>query len=422
MVPKKTIVTMLICMAGITAMLPLPASCGTARSSQQAQQPLAQNAIAKQVGVIKAISGRTITLTPDSGGNVSVNMQDNTKIVRVAPGQTDLKSATPIQLADLQVGDRVFVRGIASADAKSLTAAGIIVMKGSDVAAKQQQDREDWDKRGIGGVVTSVDPVAGTVTLSVIAAGVKKSIVVQSGKKTVLRRYAAGSVKFDDAVPATLDQIRPGDQLRARGTRNADGTEFVAEEIVSGSFRNIAGTITSIDAAANTVTVQDLIAKAPVTVKISDQSQIRKLPLPIAQRIAMRLKGAAADASGSRPANVASKAGASGAATQADSQAAGGSHQPGGAAGGGPRSGGGQADFQQIVNRMPAAKLANLQKGDAVMIVATSGANSDQVTAITVLGGVEPILTAAPSNAGAMTLSPWSLGGEPAAAGGEANP
>jgi len=403
-------------------MLPLPASCGTPRSSQQTQQSPTQNAIAKQVGVIKAISGRTITLTPDSGGNVSVNVQDNTKIVRVAPGQTDLKSATPIQLADLQVGDRVFVRGIASADAKSLTAAGIIVMKGSDVAAKQQQDREDWDKRGIGGVVTSVDSGAGTVTLSVMAAGVKKSVVVQSGKKTVLRRYAAGSVKFDDAVPAPLDQIRPGDQLRARGTRNADGTQFTAEEIVSGSFRNIAGTITSIDSAANTVTVQDLIAKAPVAVKISDQSQIRKLPLPIAQRIAMRLKGAAADASGTRTASVASKAGAGGAATQSDSQAAGGSHQPGGAAAGGPRSGGGQADFQQIVNRMPAAKLADLQKGDAVMIVATSGVNSDQVTAITVLGGVEPILTAAPSNAGAMTLSPWSLGGEPAAAGGEVNP
>ncbi len=66
---------------------------------------------------------------------------------------------------------------------------------------------------------------------------------------------------------------------------------------------------------------------------------------------------------------------------------------------------------------MPAATLADFKKDEAVMIVATEGTTSGQATAITVLGGVEPILAAAPAGAQAMTLSPWSLGGAPAVAG-----
>jgi len=59
---------------------------------------------------------------------------------------------------------------------------------------------------------------------------------------------------------------------------------------------------------------------------------------------------------------------------------------------------------------MPAAALTDFQKGDAVMIVSTEGTASGGVTAITMVGGVEPILTAAPAQA-AMQLSPWNLGG-----------
>ena len=64
---------------------------------------------------------------------------------------------------------------------------------------------------------------------------------------------------------------------------------------------------------------------------------------------------------------------------------------------------------------MPAASLTDLNKGDAVMIVATSGALNGGAIAIILLAGVEPILEASPKN-GQSILSPWSLG----AAGGEA--
>jgi hypothetical protein len=65
---------------------------------------------------------------------------------------------------------------------------------------------------------------------------------------------------------------------------------------------------------------------------------------------------------------------------------------------------------------MPAATLADLQKGDAVMIVATEGTQERGVIAITLLAGVEPLLQAA----GASTiLTPWTMGAAP---GGDAAP
>ncbi len=354
-----------------------------------------QSAIQKQVGAIKSIVGNTVGITTDSGATATVNVQPATKIVRVEPGQTDLKNAVPLELKDLQVGDRVFVRWKASDTAQPVNAMGIIVMKRADVDAKQQHEREDWQKRSVGGLVTAVDPPTNTVSISVTALGGKKNITINTTPKTGFRRYAPDSVKFDDAKPSSLDQIKPGDQLRALGTRSADGGTMDAEAIVTGSFRNIAGTIGSIDTASNSITMMDLIAKKPVVVKISSQSQLRKLQPEAAQRIAFRLKAAAG--------------GAPEAASQAPQQN-GSQGGNGTSPGGNTRPAGGQADLQQILNRMPPATLADFQKGDAVMVVSTEGASSGDVTAITLVGGVEPILAAAPSGSQAMTLSPWSLG------------
>ena len=63
--------------------------------------------------------------------------------------------------------------------------------------------------------------------------------------------------------------------------------------------------------------------------------------------------------------------------------------------------------MQALLNRLPANTLADFQKGDAVMIVATAGQREGQATAITLLGGVEPILQASPQ--GTSILTPWSL-------------
>ena len=103
----------------------------------------AQGAAVRPVGSIQAIQGNTITLKPDTGPEVAVTVPDTTTIVRVAPGQTDLKGATPLHRQDLQLGDRILVRGTAGSDGHSVTASAIVVMKQQDVEAKQQADRED---------------------------------------------------------------------------------------------------------------------------------------------------------------------------------------------------------------------------------------------------------------------------------------
>jgi len=378
--------------------------------------------IAKAVGTIKSIQADSITVAAESGGEVTAKLMSSTKILRVPPGEKDLKNAIALQAQDLQPGDRVLVRGQASTNGDGhriiITALAVIVMKQSDVAAKQQHDRDDWQKRGVGGLVTKVDAATGAITISSGGMGANRSIAVHIAKDTILRRYAPDSVKFDDAKPAPVDQIKAGDQLRARGTRNPDGSEVSAEEVVSGTFRNIAGTIKSIDATNNTMTVQDAIAKSVVVVKVSPDSQMKKLPAEMAQRIAMRLKGTAGGGSGDQP-GVNGQGQGQGTTGQRAAPTAGGARpgtesQAGRGPGGGP-GGNGPPDLQRMLSRLPNSTLADLQKGDAVMIVSTEGGNSDVVTAITLLAGVDAILTAAPSRSASTLLSPWSLG----APGGE---
>jgi len=385
--------------------------------------------IAKTVGTIKSVQAGSITVAAESGDEVTATLTESTKILRVPPGEKDLKNAVALQPQDLQPGDRVLVRGQSSSpssNAHALTALAVIVMKQSDVAAKQQQQQEDWQKRGVGGLVTKADAATNTITISSSGTGPNKNIIVHLTANTIARRYAPGSVKFDDAKPQPAAQfmaeIKPGDQLRARCTRSADGSELAAEEIVAGSFRNIAGTIKSIDAANNTITVQDAITKSAVTVKVLADSQIKKLPPEMAQRIAMRLKAQAANASGDqaaanapdrgqRPSQSQSKGEGQSAANAPATPRNGGRGRYGadGQARSGGAAGSGPPDLQRMLSRLPNSALADLQKADAVMIVATEGAGSDAATAITLLAGVDAILTASP-NRSASLLSPWSFG------------
>ena len=400
---------LLLTMASVAGVMAVTARKPTAAFGAQA-------AAARPVGTIKSISGNIIVLTTDNSGDVNVVVQDAAKLVRVEPGQKDLKEAVPIALKDLLPGDRILVRGQLGEDGKTVFATAVIAMKKASIAEKQAHERDAW-RQGTAGLVSSVDPAANSIVITQPGIGEKKTVTIHLSKDTVVRRYAPDSIKFDDAKPATVEQVKAGDQLRARGTRTADGSELTAAEIVCGTFRNIAGTISSIDASANTMTLQDLASKKSVTVRITPDSQVRKLPPQMAQGIAMRMKGAAANAQGS------ASGGASGAATQEAKPGPGGSQAGGSGEGGSGRTGrGGGGDFQQALSRIPTVTLADLQKGDAVMIVATEGGANDVPSVITLLGGVEPILQASPNSSASSILSPWSLGGGDAGGGDAGNP
>jgi len=372
--------------------------------------------IAKSIGKIKTINGSTITLSPTSGSDIAVSVQPNARILRLMPGDKDLKNATPLQLQDLQVGDTIRARGAGSDDGKTISAVEIIVITSSAVAAVTDQVRQDWQKRGMGGFVDSVDAATATIHISVPRTGAKREVDVQTSKNTVIRRYAADSARPDNAKTATIAEIRVGDQLRARGNRNADGSKLDAQEIYVGFFPQFSGIVKSVDANAGTVSVQDLSNKKTVDVRVTPESQLHKIPAEMAHAFATTLKSMVPQALGGAPTSTAAKE----FPTPAGSAA--GTAPPNGPMAQGSRGGmnGGGRYLQQMIARLPSGSLQdlNLQKGDAVLILATEGTSSTPKTVITLLSGVEPILRAAPSASDAMMLSPWSLGGAP---GGEAS-
>jgi co-chaperonin GroES (HSP10) len=368
--------------AALGAGLILPLTVFSAGSTTLvAQAPAA----ARQLGTVTGVTGNSLTLKTDAGQVVVITVADGVRILQLAPGSTDLKTAQVITLTNIATGDRVLVTGKAGDDAGTFTASRVILMKSSDIAQKHEAEQADWQKRGSGGIVSAVDAGTGTLT---VAVGPKKVEVTTSGK-TQFRRYAGDSVKFEDAKPGTLAQIQAGDQLRVLGTKSDDGSSIQAEAIVSGSFKNLAGLITTIDAANGTLTLKDLATKKTVTVTITANSNVRTLPPQAAAMFAARAKGGASGA----PQQAAGQAGASGGVRQ----------------GGAGRTAGG--DLSQLVGRLPNKTIADLKVGDAVMIVASQpDPGSATVTAVTLLSGVEPILAATPG-APSMTLSPWNLGG-----------
>jgi hypothetical protein len=281
-------------------------------------------------------------------------------------------------------------------------------MKKADVAQVHEKDSEAW-QRGVAGLVKTVDPTSGNIVVTAGAGPTAKAITVKTTSSTKLLRYSPESARFADAKPAPMDAIKPGDQLRARGTKSADGTEIAADAIVSGTFRHIAGTVTSVDADASTIAVKDLATKKQITIHVPSDVQLRRIPENMAQMLAARLKG---NGQGTSPAGGARGAGGaphSGAPSE-DRAAGSAAPAPGGgkAHGGGPggQPGGNNGDPQHMLSMTPVIKLSDLQKGQAVMVVTTDGASD--VNAITLLAGVEPLLEAP---AATDLLSNWSMGG-----------
>ncbi len=376
-----------------------------------------QQSIAKSIGSIKTISGNALTLSADSGADVAVSVEPSARILRVTPGEKDLKSATAIQIQDLKVGDKVRVRGHATAN--GLDALEVVVITSSAIDAARDQVREDWQKHGIGGLVDAVDPTAATITLSIPGLAGKRTVQIRTTASTVIRRYSPDSAKPEDAKVCTLKDILPGDQLRARGNRTGDGTDFAAEEIFTGVFPQLVGTIKSVDASSGTLTVQDLVSKKTVQLKTNPDSQLHKIPADTAQKFASMFKMAKSFAanggSGTPPPTASSGSPNPPAVSGASNSGPGGP----GAGTGGRRGGGGMAgEFQKTLDQTPVVTLADLHKGDAVAILATQGTPAAGGTVIKLFSGVEPILQASPSASQAMMLSAWSLGGAP---GGDAS-
>ena len=371
--------------------------------------PVHAQAAKNLLGSVSAINGDTLTVKNAQGQEQPVQVPSTAAIKRIEPGQTDLSKAVPLQFGELAVGDHVLISIDPNSAAGTAQALRVIAIKAADVSKAQQAQSSDWQKRGVGGLIKSVDGASGDIVASQGAGPTAKTITIHTAKTTILKRYAPASINYASAQAAPFSAIQAGDQLMARGTKSADGTQMTAEEVVTGSFRNISGTISSLDASSSTLVVKDLATKKQVTIHVPADAQMKKLADRTAQMLAARLKGTAAGGGGGRggAGGGGGRGGAGGdeGAGQAGGQGSGGPGA-GGQEGGQRGGGGGNMDPQQILSRAPAIHFADLQKGDAVMLVSSAG--SSDVTAITLLAGVEPILEAP---AGQDLLSNWSMGG-----------
>ncbi len=360
------------------------------------------------LGSVTGISGTTITVKTDAGDSRQVDVPADASLKRIAPGQKDLSTAADMTFAELATGDRVLVKVDPNATGPNAVALRIIAIKQADVAAKQAKEREDWTRRSIGGLVKSADPASGVILVTSGTGATAKTITVNTTKSTILKRYATASISYDTATLAPIDSIHPGDQLKARGAKSADGNQIAAEEVVSGTFRNISGAISSIDPATETFTLKDLGTKKVVTIHVPKDAQMRRIPDMMARMLAARLSGAATSGAGARPAY----AGGAGAAPGSAPGSAAGTPRAGGGQGasqGGSQwagQGAGGGDPNQMLSRLPQIQVTDLKKGDAVMLVATDG--TTDFTAITLLAGVEPLLEA-PAASQAL-LNNWSMG------------
>ncbi len=336
------------------------------------------------LGTIAAINGDTLTVKTDAGDTHPVEVPSTAVLKRIAPGEKDLTKAAPLDFASLAVGDRVLVTLDPNFTGAPPHAARIVAIKQADVTSLLAAENAAWNQ-GVHGLVKSVDAASGVIVVTTRMGLATKDVTVNTTAGTALKRYAPGSVRFDQAQPAPIAAIEPGDQLWARGAKSADGSAIAADGVVSGSFRSIPGTVISIDAAASTLTVKDLATKKPVTVRITADAELRRLNDTVAAIIAARLKGTP--------------------------MGAGGRGAPNGAGGGGQRNwnqGGGagppRMDLETVLERAPKIQLDTLKKGDAVMIVAAEDASG--LSAIKLLAGVEPLLEAPEAQ---NLLSNWSL-------------
>jgi len=195
-----------------------------------------------------------------------------------------------------------------------------------------------------------------------------RMLVISAGSE--FRRYASGSIKFEDARPGSLADLKPGDQLRALGDKSVDGRTFKAEEIVSGAFRTVGAIVAAVDLVRGEIKASTLDQKKPIVISINRDSTIHRISPSLATTIAQR---AAAGRSGnpgqSSPVPAAQKAAAAPSANQA-------------------------VDVQQAIDALPNLSLTDIRTGDVVAITGAVEQDDSHVTAIKLVAGVDAVLKA----------------------------
>ena len=181
--------------------------------------------------------------------------------------------------------------------------------------------------------------------------------------------------------PADFDFFTASDQLRARGEKNQAGTYISAEEVVFGSFVTKFGEVTAIDPTSRQLTITDAISHQPLTIRLADGSQIKRMPgMPFGGPGAAGGPGPGGPAGlgpGQPPAGLPSP--------------------PNGA---NPMGGMRPPDMSQMLESLPASTLDAINPGETIVVSATKSTAADHVTAITILANAEMLIRMASMSPG----------------------
>ena len=283
-------------------------------------------------------NNKQLLLKTAEGEQVTVACDDKTVFRRVPPGEKTLDKATPITLTDINVGDRVIARGTMTEASKALSAGVVIVINHDEIAQKKQRDRAEWTSRGIEGVVTATKPETNEVTLLAHYSEGSKPLIVATSDSSI-RRYAPNSIRYSDATPSSIKEMKVGDRVRALGNKSADGTHLIAEEIVFGSIRTVGGFITALDVARGEIKINDIPTKKPLTIVVNNDSMLRRLSPEVSKLLSTNASA-----------------------------------------------------VQQKLEQQAPLTIAELKVGDAILASTTIGTNPSLVNAIILAAGVEKFL------------------------------
>ena len=350
-------------------------------------------------GTVTAIDAKAnqITIKTEKGDSLTFTATDRTQILHAQAGVSDPKQWAKMAVGEINSGDEVVAYYRGAVDAKPLLATSLVVRTKADLSTLEKNQLDDWKKRGTTGNVSAVDPAAHTITLKVGA----RTITVQTNDKTKFMRYSLDSAKPADAAASSLAEVKVGDQANVLGNKSEDGNTVTAEQVYAGTFRQIAATIVSINAEKGEMEVHDLAdknKKASLFIRVTPETTMKKLPEQLATMLARRYQGGRAGAPGGAGAEGRGGFGGGEGRGMGMGRGMGG---PGGGRGG---------DIGQMLDRLPAMPLSELKPKDAIMVSTTMGSDPTKVTAIMLLAGVEPVLTAAPT-ATRDIMSGWNLGG-----------
>jgi hypothetical protein len=379
---------LLFCAATFLAQAAFVQTSAQTATTQTTQGDAARPARQRVVGEVTAVdsSAGGLTVRTDAGETVGVTTDDKTTIRRLPPGETSLDKATAATFADVRAGDRVLAVGVG-------TSGGVarqLILTTRAAAGAQGRD----DGRRLLGRVVSVDASKRTIVVQTRGRETTETVNVEVSNGAKLLHYAPDSSRVADAQPMSFAEIRVGDQLRATGERASEGTGFRAEEIVAGSFTRVAGQVVSVDAARNELTLKNEQTGQTFRVRVGQRTTLRRVTPEFiktmneraeqmrAQREARRAEGGGQSANGNGESRGGRREGEGGAAREGGRE--------GRVGGGGRRGGGGGfggAGGGQMFDSLPTITLAELKKGDGLLITATPGADASSVTAVSIVTG-----------------------------------